>query len=125
MKKNVLTLIIGLLISITAVGQSKAEVKAAAKAETSLEKLQASIELTDVEQAKYLEIATARFVDRSTWPKGVKNDDKAKFKELVKKNSDLYESGLVDAFGEKRAQEILTAGKSENSNKKNKKKKNK
>ena len=121
MKKIALTLITGLLISFSALAQSKAEVKAAEKAATALEKIQTAIELTDDEQAKYLEVTTARFVDRSTWPKGLKESDNAKFKELAKKNKKDYEKGLVDAFGEKRAQEILLAGK----NKKNKNKKKK
>lgn len=125
MKKFALTLLTGLLISFSAFAQSKAEIKAAERAKTALQKLQTSIQLTDDEQAKYLEIAKARFIDRSTWPKGIKKKDKAKFRELSKKNKALYEEGLVDAFGEKRAQEIIMAGKNKNKNKKNKNKKKK
>jgi len=121
MKKFALTLITGLLISFSASAQSKLE----QKAQKALEKVQASIELTDTEQAKFLEISTARFEDRATWPKGLKQSDNAKFKELAKKNRKKFESDLSDAFGEARAKEIIKAGKNKKVKKGKKGKKNK
>jgi hypothetical protein len=122
MKRIVLTVIVGLLISVSAIAQSKSETKLINKANKAVEKVLANLELTEGEKETYFELQKARLTERSEFPKGLKESDPELFKEKSKANRKKFTKNVIEAFGKERGKEILEASKNKNAKKKNKKK---
>ncbi|MDO7172432.1 hypothetical protein [Mariniflexile sp. AS56] len=111
MKRIVLTVIVGLLISLSAMAQSKSEKNAEKKAQKAVEKVQTAIELTEEEKAKYFELQKTQFLNRAELPKGLKESDPDTFKEKTRENRKQFEKNLLETFGDKRGKAILNATK--------------
>ena len=111
MKKSLLTLMVGLLISASTMAQSKSEKKIEKRANAAVEKVQATVKLSEEEKVKYFEIQKTQLINRAEVPKGLKQSDPDKFKEKVKESRKQFTKNLMDAFGKKRGKEILEASK--------------
>ncbi|GAA3651198.1 hypothetical protein [Flavivirga jejuensis] len=111
MKKSALTVIVGLLISVSALAQSKSEMKIEKRATKAVEKLETTIKLSESEKATYFELQKAKLQDRANFPKGLKESDPDAFKAKAKANRKEFTKSVIKAFGEKRGKEILEAAK--------------
>ena len=107
MKKLALTLITGLLISVSALAQSKIEKRALAQ----VEKVETTIKLTDDEKEKYLELQKTRLSNQVAIAKEFKKDDKETFKVKAKENRQQFQKDVIKTFGKTRGKEIIKASK--------------
>lgn len=111
MKRELLVLMIGLFVSVSAIAQSKAEKNIEKKANAAVEKVSATVELSDEEKTTYFEIQKVRFEERATFPKGLKESDPELFKKMNLDNRKEAEQKTIEAFGKERGKEIITASK--------------
>lgn len=120
MKKSILTLVLGLLISVSAIAQSKNETRAIKTTNNKIKLIEQTIALSDSEKATFTELNVA-YVTKHLDLKPLKESDPEAHKAEVKANNADLKKKLSAALGKERATEILAASKK----KKNKKKKNK
>ena len=111
MKRELLVLMIGLFVSVSAIAQSKAEKNIEKKANAAVEKVLTTVELSDEEKATYFEIQKVRFEERATFPKGLKESDPELFKKMNLDNRKDAEKKVIEAFGKERGKEIIVASK--------------
>lgn len=109
LKKNLLTLLIGTLISISAIAQSKSELRAEKLTIKSIEKIETETKLTEDEKVKYTEIQKEKLLNHFKIANEFRKSDPDKFKEKVKENGHLYVKNLLETFGNRRGREILNA----------------
>ncbi|MEP3838649.1 MAG: hypothetical protein ABJM36_13435 [Algibacter sp.] len=124
MKKSLLTLVLGLLISVTAMAQSKNEARAIKTTNNKIEQIEKTIELTDSEKETFIELNKA-YVIKHFELRDLKESDPDTFKSGVKANKADFTKKLNAALGKERATEIIKASKKKKKNKKGKKNKNK
>lgn len=110
MKKILMTLVLGLLISVSTMAQSKDEQKAIKAANKNIERVEKTIKLTDAERETYFELKKSFAMTHNSL-KPLKESDPAKYKAGVKENGADFSKKLTKAFGEERAAEIKKAGK--------------
>ena len=109
MKKVLLTLLFGVLISVTAMAQ-KANKRIDRLVDKDLAKIEATVTLEDSEKEKYLELKKAYLTNHFSASDKYKESDKDILKQKIKENKDQFESEVNAAFGKERAAEILAAG---------------
>jgi hypothetical protein len=111
MKKILFTLLAGVLISISTMAQSKSEARAEKITNRTIERIETTTKLSAIEKDKYIELQKTRLINRSEIDQDLRKSDPDKFKEKAKANNKLFRKNLIDAFGKKRASEILAASK--------------
>jgi len=123
MKKIVLTVIAGLLISVSVMAQSKSEARALKVTNNKIEKIEQITKLSDSEKETFSELNKAYAVKHFDL-RALKESDPATYKKEVKANRVDLMKKLTAALGKERATEIMDAGKKKKTNA-GKKKKNK
>ncbi|MDN3663920.1 hypothetical protein ACFFU1_15125 [Algibacter miyuki] len=121
MKKSLLTLVLGLLISVSTMAQSKNEARAIKTTNNKIELIEKSIKLTNIEKETFIELNKA-YVTKHFDLKPLKESDPATYKTEVKANNADFRKKLTAALGKERATEIINASKKKKNNKKKKKK---
>ena len=111
MKKIVLTLVLGLLVSLSVIAQSKDEKRATNATNKKIETIQKTIELLDSEKEIYFELNKVFAIKHFSLRDELKESDPAKFKEEVKANGADFRKKLTAALGKARAKEIIAASK--------------
>lgn len=109
MKKKLVTLVVGLLISLATTGQSKVEVRAERLLSKDLEKVTSLIDLTKEEREKYSEIKKKQIINFCMIAEEFRKTNPTKFKEEVRKNQKNSEAELIEVFGKHRAMELVRA----------------
>ncbi|MDO6736313.1 hypothetical protein [Wenyingzhuangia sp. 2_MG-2023] len=110
MKKILLTVVLGLLISVSTMAQSKNEKRAIKITNNKIELIEKSIELSESEKETFIEFNKA-YISKHLDLRALKKSDPAKYKTEVKANKNNLIKKLNDAFGKERATEIMNAGK--------------
>lgn len=110
MKKTVLTVIVGLLISVSVMAQSKNEARALKTTNNKIEQIEQTTQLSDSEKETFFELNKA-YVLKHFDLKALKKSDPAKYKKEVKANNADFRKKLTAALGKERATEIINAGK--------------
>jgi hypothetical protein len=118
MKKSLLTLVLGLLISVSAMAQSKNEKRFSKMTDKKIEKIELVTKLSDSEKETFHKLNKA-YLTKHFSLKELKESNPAEFKTEIKANKNNLETKLIAAFGKKRATEILNAGKKKKKKKKN------
>lgn len=116
MKKSLLTLVLGLLISASALAQSKNETRAIKVTNNKIERIEQVTTLSDSEKETFSELNKA-YISNHFDLKPLKESDPAKYKTEVKANKADFKKKMTSALGKERATEIMNASK----NKKKKK----
>jgi hypothetical protein len=111
MKKIVLTLVLGLLISISAMAQSKNDKRATKATDRKIEKIEKTTKLSDSEKETFTELNKAFAIKHFSLREELKESDPAKYKEEVKANRADFNKKLTAALGKARAKEIIAASK--------------
>lgn len=109
MKKSILTLAFGLLISLVTVAQSEENDRLERVLSKEIAKIENTLTLNEKEKETYKKIKTQQLTKHFSLSKEFKASDPDMFKQKVKENSKQYTSELIEAFGKKRATEILKA----------------
>lgn len=124
MKKFLLTLVLGLFISITTIAQSNSEKRAANGTKKSIANIEKTIKLSDAEKETYAELNNAYLLNHFELQE-MKKSDPAAFKKGIKANKADYIEKLTNSLGKERTDEILAALKANKGKKGKKGKKNK
>lgn len=109
MKKTIITLVVGLLISVASIAQSKAEVQAETIAKKDIQKISAVVSMNEEEQEKYITIKKEYLINHFKIVKEYRKNDPEKFKEKRTENGKKLNADMVAAFGKPRALEFLKA----------------
>lgn len=118
MKKILLSLVFGLLITVSTMAQSKAEKGTAKK----IQQIESVTKLSDSEKASFSKLNIA-YMTKHFEIKPLKQSDPAKYKTEAKANKTEFLKNLSAAVGEERANEIINAAKKKKGKKGKKKKK--
>lgn len=110
MKKSLLTIALGLLISVSAMAQSKNEKRAIKTTNQKIEKIEKTLTLSDTEKETYSELNKVYLVNHFDL-RELKKSDPAKFKSGIKANKADFMKKLAAALGKDRANEIVKASK--------------
>lgn len=111
MKKSLLTLVFGLLISVAAVAQSNLEKRVEIATNKKIEKIEASLKFqNDEEKEKFTALITEQITRHFKIADKYKESDPTMFKQKVRENSKQYNKELRETFGIDRANEFLAAG---------------
>ncbi|CAH8283017.1 hypothetical protein EV196_1024 [Mariniflexile fucanivorans] len=121
MKKSILTVLAVLLISISAMAQSKNEKRAIKATNNKIELIEKITKLSDLEKETFTELNNA-FAIKHFSLRDLKESDPAKYKEEVKANGADFAKKLTAALGKERSTEIINASKKKKNNKKKNKK---
>lgn len=119
MKKSLLAFVVGLLVSVSVMAQSKNEKRAIKTTNKKIAQIEKTVELTDTEKEAYADLYKVYILNHFEL-KGLKESDRSKFKEEVKKNNKDLKEKLASAVGKERADEIINASKGKNKKKRNK-----
>ena len=109
MKKSILTLAFGLLLSASAVAQADLNERAKSLTKKNIVKIDAAVHLSDDEKATYPDFSNAFYLEHFTIVQKYKTDNPELFKEKVIENNNIFIAKLKKAYGNKRANEILKA----------------
>jgi hypothetical protein len=110
MKKIIFTLLVGVLISISAMAQSKNEARALRITNNKIEQIEQITELSDSEKETFFELNKV-YLQKHFDLKELKKSDPAKYKTERKANKADFMKKLTVALGKERATEITKAGK--------------
>lgn len=111
MKRIVLTLALGLLISMSVLAQSKNEQRATNVTNKKIETIEKTTKLSDSEKETYFELNKAYVIKHFNLKDEFKESDPDKFKIEVRANNVDLNKKITAAFGKTRAKEIIAAAK--------------
>lgn len=109
MKKSLFTLVLGLLISVAAMAQSKNDRRAETIIQKEITKIEASLTLEDEEKETFKKIKKEQVLKHIEIVEEFKTKDPVLFKQKVRENNQSYNKSMFEAFGKPRAREIFAA----------------
>ncbi|WP_159020748.1 hypothetical protein [Algibacter sp. L3A6] len=112
MRKTILTLIFGILLSITGNAQNDLDERSQARTSEDIIKIDALVNLTDDEKASYNDFSNAYYLEYFKIAKKHKTNNLELFKEKINETNAVFVNNLKKEYGKKRAYEILKARRS-------------
>lgn len=107
MKKSLITLVLGLLVSVATMAQSNKEIRAERITQQAVTKIEASLTLTEEEKKTFEDLKKESLFKHFEIAEQYKTDNPEIFKQKINENNQLFNKSMFDAFGKARAREIM------------------